>query len=476
MISILILILCCCGVFAWIFTLISSERTVRIMPVLSVTALGLSLALLILSISYRKMLVSVILTAFFFCYLIYLLFHREAEYQPERKLLVFTSQKLGKFTCELKEIYASPEDFPQKKALHAYRTPDNFIMLRNPETETEYFAYQFTNYKYMLDGVKQNCLVIGTVNMHRLPMAEYHQKRIFAYAEHLLYTFFITFITVPMLFLSVMRQSSANLENFIKNHAETGVQAVSTSEAECYPHEDILTLVISRNQQQVNAVKLISLNLEEAQMDIITINARLMRSSTDYKTFRECLNTDDFSQIKTIFQDTFGIALNHIFVMQNDALLNLPDKKLFLSLTKEQAACIGANFQESGNYTLPEAAVILQNLETYLTSENHETKILSENELAVMQNEYLSAVLVSALRQKEVISGSQPVRTTMTAQEIKEIYDTITISSSRYQNCIRQAEHSKVLPTVNDCMRLDDSTLYTSDAVLRFLMIQALYY
>jgi hypothetical protein len=279
-----------------------------------------------------------------------------------------------------------------------------------------------------------------------------------------------------MLFLSVMRQSSVNLENFIQNHAVTGVQAVSVSEAECYPHEDILTLVISKNQQQVNAVKLISLNLEEAQMDIITINARLMRSSTDYKTFRECLNTEDFSQIKTIFQDTFGIALNHIFVMQNDALLNLPDKSLFLSLTKEQAACIGITYQESGNYSLPEAAVILKNLEQYLTSEIHETKILSENEFAVMQNEYLSAVLVSALRQKEVITGSYPIQTTMTVQEIKEIYDTITISSSRYQNCIRQTEHSKVLPTVNDCIRLDDATLYTSDAVLRFLMIQALYY
>ena len=69
MISILILLLCLCLALSWVLTLVSSEKTVRIMPFLLLMEGIFSVILLILSIFYQKMIVSVLLTAFFFCYL-----------------------------------------------------------------------------------------------------------------------------------------------------------------------------------------------------------------------------------------------------------------------------------------------------------------------------------------------------------------------------------------------------------------------
>ncbi len=480
MISILILLLCLCLALSWVFTLISSEKTVRLMPFLCVTEILLSVLLLILSFFYQKMIVSVLLTAVFLCYLVYLVFHKEAEFQPDKKLLVFSWQKFGKFTCELKEIYSSPEAFPKKKELHAYRTPDNFIMLRCPESEKEYFAYQFTNYHYMLDGRKHNCLVIGTANMKKLHLSAYHRKRFFPYAEHLLFAGLTTFVAVPMLFISVMRQSSGNLEDFIRYRTETGITAVSESSAEAYQYDNSLMLILGKSGNEIISVKLLSLNTRESELDIITLNSRLMTGSKDYAMLKDILNTEDFSLIKTEMQNLFGIVLNQIAVMENDTLLaSVPaEKKVFLTVEPEQLAVLetGISFRENGMYSLREAEILLDGLEQYLVSEEYDYKILTENELAVMQNEFLLALLGSAVQQNVSGTDGKAVRTTMTAAEIRRLYDTVSIAESRYQKCFQQKEHSLVLPSAEDCMKLDSGTLYASDAVLRYRMIQALYY
>ncbi|MBE6876069.1 MAG: hypothetical protein E7496_04975 [Ruminococcus sp.] len=479
MISILILLLCFCPALSWILTLVSSEKTVRIMPVLCITEALLAVILLILSVFYQKMIVSVLLTTFFFCYLIYLLFHKEAEYQPDRKLLVFSWQKFGRFSCELKEIYPSPEAFPKKKELHAYRTPDNFIMLRCPDDERECFAYQFTNYRYTLDGRKRNCLVFSTIAPKKMHLSAYHQKRFFAYAEHLLFAGLMTFLAVPALFLSVMRQNSGNLEDFIRYHAETGITAVSESTAESYPHESVLTLVINQDGNTVASAKIIALDMKESELDIMTLNSRLMTSGTDYAMLKDKLSTEDFSQIKTLIQDMFGVELNHVVTIRNDLITASGTvRNVSLSVTPEQFACLetGISYQESGNYTLQEASAVLQGLEQYLVSENYNYKILSENELAVMQNEFLLAVMSCALQQNYSTADFVPVRTTMTGTEIRKLYDTVSIAESRYQKCFQQKEHSIVIPSADDCTKLDSASLYASEAVLRYLMIQALYY
>ena len=479
-ISILILLLCLCVAMSWTFTLISSEKTVRLMPFLCVTEILLSAALLILSFFYQKMIVSVLLTAVFLCYLVYLVFHKEAEFQPDKKLLVFSWQKFGKFTCELKEIYASPEAFPRKKDIHAYRTPDNFIMLRCPESEKEYFAYQFTNYHYMLDGKKHNCLVISTADVKKLRLSAYHRKRFFPYAEHLLFAGLMTFLAVPMLFISVMRQSSGNLEDFIKYRTETGITAVSESSAETYQYDNSLMLILGKSGNEITSAKLLSLNTRESELDIITLNSRLMTGSKNYAMLKEILNTEDFSRIKTEMQNLFGIVLNQIAVMENDRLLaSVPaEKTVFLTVLPEQLAVLesGVSFRENGRYSFQEAKMLLDGLEQYLVSEKYDYKILSENDLAVMQNEFLLALFGSAVQQTAAEADGKLVRTTMTAAEIRRLYDTVSIAESRYQKCFQQKEHSLVLPSVDDCIKLDSGTLYASDAILRYRMIQALYY
>ncbi|MBR0483664.1 MAG: hypothetical protein IJJ69_02665 [Oscillospiraceae bacterium] len=479
MISILILLLCLCLALSWVLTLVSSEKTVRIMPVLLVTEGIFSVILLILSAFYQKMIVSVLLTAFFFCYLIYLLFHKEAEYQPDRKLLVFSWEKFGRFFCELKEIYPSPEAFPKKKELHAYRTPDNFIMLRSPDDEREFFAYQFTNYHYLLDGKKRNCLVIGALNPQKMHIAGYHQKRFFAFAEHLLCAGLITFLAVPMLFMSVMRQNSVNLEDFVRYCTETGISAVSESSAESIPHESSLILLINKSAGEVTSAKIIALDESESELDMITLNSRLMTADTAYTMLRDRLNTEDFSQIKTLMQNMFGIQLNHIIAVQTDQILSSgASGTLSFSVTPEQMACLenGISYQESGKYTLQEVSAILQGLEQYLVSDAYDNKILSENELAVMQNEFLPAVMSCALQQTVVPADNKPVRTTMTESEIRKLYDTVMIAESRYKKCFQQKEHSIVLPSADDCIKLDSASLYAPDSVLKYLMVQALYY
>jgi len=477
-IRIFILILCLILLSAWILTGIASEKSVRLMPVL-LTAEGiLSLFLLILSFSYRKMLFSVLLTAFFFFYLFYLICHKEAEYQPDRKLLVFSFRKFGKISCELKEIYPSPEAFPHKKELHAYRTPDNFIMLRTPDTEEEFFAYQFTNYHYMLDGKKQNCLVIGTADIKKLPLAEYHRKHFFPCAEHLLYTVLVTLLVIPVLSVSMLRQNSENLERFLKYQTETSVTAVSHSTAETYHHEDLLTLVITKTENTVDAIKILKLNTEKAEIEIITVNNNLIKNNSEYRLLKNILNTEDFSQIRTDIQDIFGIAVNHIIILENDMLLTAipPEQSMSLELSPEQSACSGIGRQESGIYTIREVSGILHGLEHYLNSEEYDRKIISENQLAVMQNQFLLSLLTSAVQENLPVSENKPFRTTMTQTEIKNLYDTLMLSESRYQNCFRQEKYSTVLPSAEDGIRLNDSTLYVPDSVLRYRMIQALYY
>ncbi|MBR1529432.1 MAG: hypothetical protein IJ642_09045 [Oscillospiraceae bacterium] len=477
-IRILILILCLILGFAWILTGIASEKSVRIMPVL-LTAEGiLSVILLILSFSYRKMLFSVLLTAFFFFYLFYLICHKEAEYQPDRKLLVFSFRKFGRFSCELKEIYSSPEAFPHKKELHAYRTPDDFIMLRCPDTEEEFFAYQFTNYSYLLDGKKQNCLVIGTADVRKLPLSAYHRKHFFPCAEHLLYTVLITLLVIPVLSVSMLRQNSENLEHFLKYQAETSVTAVSESSAETYRHENFLTLVITKSETAVEAIKLLKLNTEKAEIEIITIQPDLIQKTSDYKLLKDIFNTEDFSQIKTAFQDIFGIAVDHIITLENDRLLTAipPEQSITLELSPEQSACSGIGWQESGIYTIRETDGILKGLEQYLASEEYDRKILSENQLAVMQNQFILSLLTSAVQGNIPVSESKPFRTTMTQSEIKQLYDTLMLSESRYRNCFYQEKYSTVLPSAEDCTRLDVSSRYVPDSVLRYRMIQALYY
>ncbi len=472
---ILILLLCLFPAAACILTLFASEKTVRLMPVLFWSEGVLSVILLILSVSYRKMLASVLLTAFFFLYLCYLLFHKEAVFRPGEKLLVFTRQKHGHLICELKEIYASPEEFPRQKALHAYRTPDGFILLRMPDTEEECFAYQFTDYHYTLEGIRQNCLILGTVDERKLRLPEYHKKRFFPCAEHALFAVLTVLIALPMLFLAGMRQTSARLETFLHQQAETGISAPAESGTELFSHEKNLILVIDRDGSDVHSVKFLSLDAAEAELDLITVNARLMRQTPEYLLFRDSLNTEDFGRIRTIVQDTFGAELNQILVMQSDQLLSgsLPEQTAALSLTEAQFAVLNTEipFRKSGNYPLREADSLLKLLEAYLNSEFYDSDILSENEFAVMQNEYLLALLTSVQN-----PDSRPIRTTMTEQEIKMLYDSVIIAESRYRNCFRQKDHSIVLPASSVCTRLDDATLCLSDAALKSLMIQALYY
>ncbi len=477
-IQILILLLCLILILGWILTCIGSEKTIKFMPVLLTAEAIISVILLILSFSYRKMLFSVLLTAFFFFYLFYLIFHKEAEYQPEKKLLVFSFRKFGKFTCELKEIYSSPEMFPHKKELHAYRTPDNFIMLRCPDTEEEFFAYQFTNYRYTLDGKKQNCLVIGTADIRKLPLSAYHKSRFFPCAEHMLFTGLMTLLMIPVLSVSMMRKNSENLEQFLKYQAETGITAVSQSSAEIYQQEDFLTLVITKSEDKIDAIKLLKLNTEKAEIQIITVNTGLLKNNSDYVLLKDSLNTEDFSQIKTIFQDIFGIQVNHIMTMQNDALLTAisPEHSMSLEISPEQAACSGIAYQKTGVYTVREVSGILQGLQNYIISENYDRKILSENQFAVIQNQFLLALLTSAVQDNNSISEIKPVRTTMTRTEIKQFYDILMLSAYRYQNCFRQAEYSTVLPSPEDGTALSHTVVYVPDAVLRYRMVQALYY
>lgn len=479
MINILILLLCFCLVLSWMLTAVSSERTVRIMPFLFIAEGVLSVILLILSVCYQKMTVSVLLTAFFFFYLIYLLFHKEAEYHSGRKLLVFSWQKFGRFYCELKEIYPSPEAFPKKKEIHAYQTQDNFIMLRCPDDEQEFFAYQFTNYRYTLDGQKRNCLVLGTVNPKKLHLSAYHRKRFFPYAEHLLFAGLMTFLAVPMLFLSVMRRNSVSLEEFVKYRAETGITAVSESSARSIPHECSLTLVLTKSGDAVASAKIIALDEKESELDVITLNPRLMTAGENYTMLKDMLNTDDFSRIKTVIQDIFGTELNHIVTVQTDGILASETvRNVAFSVTPEQLACLpnGIAYQESGKYTLQEVYSVLEGLEQYLVSEDYDNKILSENEFAVMQNEFLPAVMSCALQQASAPSDAPSVRTTMTVPEIRRLCDTFMIAESRYQKCFHQKEHSLMLPSADDCTKLDSASLYASEAVLQYLMVQALYY
>ena len=60
--------------------------------------------------------------------------------------------------------------------------------------------------------------------------------------------------------------------------------------------------------------------------------------------------------------------------------------------------------------------------------------------------------------------------------EIRKLYDTVIIAESRYKKCFQQKEHSLMLPSADDCTKLDSATLYAPDSVLKYLIIQALYY
>ncbi|MBR1555633.1 MAG: hypothetical protein IJ644_09635, partial [Oscillospiraceae bacterium] len=295
----------------------------------------------------------------------------------------------------------------------------------------------------------------------------------------LLFAGLMTVLAVPMLFMSAMRQNSVNLEDFVRYRTETGITAVSESTVKSIPHESTLMLVINKSGETVTSAKIIALDEKESELDVITLNPRLMTADADYTMLRDKLNTEDFSQIKTLMQDMFSTELNHIITIQTDLILSSgASGTVTFSVTPEQLACLdsGISYQESGKYPIQEVSEIIQKLEQYLVSEDYDNKILSENELAVMQNEFLLAVMSCALQQNSAPAEIRPVRTTMTESEIRKLYDTVIIAESRYKKCFQQKEHSLMLPSADDCTKLDSATLYAPDSVLKYLIIQALYY